>query len=60
MVAIKRLATVDADFTQKMNALLAFEAAADEGIERTVASILADVKSAATQLLLSTATSSIA
>jgi histidinol dehydrogenase len=45
MVAIKRLATVDADFTQKMNALLAFEAAADEGIERTVASILADVKS---------------
>jgi histidinol dehydrogenase len=45
MVAIKRLATVDANFTEKMNALLAFEAAADEGIERTVASILADVKS---------------
>ncbi len=44
MVAIKRLSTVDADFTAKMDALLAFEAAADEGIERTVASILADVK----------------
>jgi histidinol dehydrogenase len=44
MVAIKRLATVDADFTAKMDALLAFEAAADEGIERTVATILADVK----------------
>jgi histidinol dehydrogenase len=44
MVAIKRLATVDADFTAKMDALLAFEAAADEGIERTVANILADVK----------------
>ena len=44
MVAIKRLATVDADFKAKMDALLAFEAAADEGIERTVAGILADVK----------------
>ena len=30
MVVIKRLATVDADFTAKMDALLAFEAAADE------------------------------
>ena len=44
MVAIKRLATVDANFKAKMDALLAFEAAADEGIERTVAGILADVK----------------
>ena len=43
-VAIKRLATVDADFKAKMDALLAFEAAADENIERTVAGILADVK----------------
>ena len=41
---IKRLATVDADFSAKMKALLAFEAAADENIERTVAGILADVK----------------
>ena len=44
MVAIKRLSTVDADFTAKMNALLAFEAAQDDGIERTVIAILADVK----------------
>ncbi|MGB9353911.1 MAG: histidinol dehydrogenase, partial [Azonexus sp.] len=44
MVAIKRLATVDADFTAKMDALLAFEAAADDSIEHTVAAILADVK----------------
>jgi histidinol dehydrogenase len=45
MVAIKRLSTVDTDFTAKLNELLAFEAAADEGIERTVIGILADVKS---------------
>ena len=44
MVAIKRLSTVDADFQQKLASLLAFEAAADESIERTVAGILADVK----------------
>ena len=44
MVAIKRLSTVDADFQQKLASLLAFEAAADENIERTVAAILADVK----------------
>ena len=44
MVAIKRLSTVDADFKAQMDALLAFEAAADENIERTVAGILSDVK----------------
>jgi len=44
MLAIKRLATVDADFTAKMDALLAFEGAQDDGIERTVIGILADVK----------------
>ncbi len=44
MVAIKRLSTVDADFQSQLDALLAFEAAQDEGIERTVASILGDVK----------------
>ncbi|MDE2440625.1 MAG: histidinol dehydrogenase [Betaproteobacteria bacterium] len=43
-MAIKRLSTVDADFKANMDALLAFEAAADEGIECTVAGILADVK----------------
>ena len=44
MVAIKRLATVDAGFTARMDALLAFEGAQDEGIERTVIAILADVR----------------
>ncbi len=44
-IEIQRLSTVDDDFTQQLNTLLAFEAAADEGIERTVAGILADVKS---------------
>ena len=44
MVAIKRLSTADADFTMQLNSLLAFEAAADENIERTVAGILSDVK----------------
>jgi histidinol dehydrogenase len=43
-VAIQRLSTVAADFAARLKELLAFEAAADEGIERTVAGILADVK----------------
>ena len=43
-VVIKRLSTADADFAARLKELLAFEAAADEGIERTVAGILADVK----------------
>ena len=37
MVAIQRLSTVDADFSAKLKTLLAFEAASDEQIERTVA-----------------------
>ena len=44
MLEIKRLSTLDADFDSRLKALLAFEAAQDEGIERTVAGILADVK----------------
>ena len=43
-IAIKRLATGEADFAARLKELLAFEAAADENIERTVAGILADVK----------------
>ena len=43
-IAIQRLSTVDADFAAKLKTLLAFEAAADDPIERTVATILADVK----------------
>ena len=43
-IAIQHLSTVDADFAAKLKTLLAFEAAADDTIERTVATILADVK----------------
>ncbi len=44
MIRIKRLATTDTDFEVRLDALLAFEAAQDESVDRTVASILADVK----------------
>jgi histidinol dehydrogenase len=44
MLAIKRLTTADAGFTAQLDALLAFEAAQDDSIERTVIGILADVK----------------
>ena len=37
MLPIQRLSTVDADFLSRLKTLLAFEAAADESIERTVA-----------------------
>ncbi|MBK7899168.1 MAG: histidinol dehydrogenase [Azonexus sp.] len=43
-VPIQRLSTADADFTARIDALLAFEGAADDAIERTVAAILAEVK----------------
>lgn len=43
-IAIQRLSTVAADFPAQLKTLLAFEAAADDNIERTVAAILADVK----------------
>ena len=45
MIAIKRLNTCAADFTVRLDALLAFEGAQDDGVERTVVAILADVKS---------------
>ncbi|MCL2525251.1 MAG: histidinol dehydrogenase [Betaproteobacteria bacterium] len=44
MTTIKRLSTAAAGFSAQLDALLAFEAAADEGVERAVAAILADVK----------------
>ena len=44
MIAIKRFASTDADFKARLDALLAFEGAQDEAIDRTVAAILADVK----------------
>ena len=41
---LKRLSTRDADFTTRLDALLAFETAQDESVEQTVAAILADVR----------------
>jgi len=41
---IKRLSTKQADFDAQLNQLLAFESTADEKLEATVASILADVR----------------
>ncbi|GHT95029.1 histidinol dehydrogenase [Betaproteobacteria bacterium] len=41
---LKRLNSAQADFTQQLDALLAFEGAQDAAIEKTVADILADVK----------------
>lgn len=44
MIAIKRFSSADADFKTRLDALLAFEGAQDDSIDRTVAGILADVK----------------
>ena len=44
MIAIKRFSSRDADFKSRLDALLAFESAQDEAVDRTVAAILADVK----------------
>ncbi|HET7776860.1 MAG TPA: histidinol dehydrogenase, partial [Azospira sp.] len=43
-VNIKRLNSADAGFQRQLDALLAFEGAQDENIEKTVVGILADVK----------------
>lgn len=44
MIAIKRFASVDADFELKLDSLLAFEGAQDASVDQAVAAILADVK----------------
>jgi histidinol dehydrogenase len=44
VIAIKRFSSSDADFKPRLDALLAFESAQDESVERTVVAILADVK----------------
>jgi histidinol dehydrogenase len=44
MISLQRFASRDADFKARLDALLAFESAQDDSIERTVAAILADVK----------------
>jgi len=41
---IKRFSSSDADFDSRLDALLAFESAQDESVDRAVAAILADVK----------------
>ena len=41
---IKRFSSTDADFEARLAALLAFESAQDESVERAVAAILTDVK----------------
>jgi histidinol dehydrogenase len=50
--AIKRLSSADSDFKPRLDALLAFESAQDESIDRTVAAILADVKARGDAALL--------
>jgi len=44
VIAIKRLSSSDADFKPRLDALLDFESAQDESVDRAVAAILADVK----------------
>ena len=44
MINIKRLSSCDADFKQRLDALLAFESAQDASVDQAVAAILADVK----------------
>ena len=44
MISIKRFCSSDTDFKVKLDALLAFESAQDESVDRAVAAILADVK----------------
>ena len=43
-VSIRRLNTTDSDFNARLMAVLAFEAAEDEAIDRAAAQILAEVK----------------
>lgn len=44
MIEIQRLSSTDADFDERLAALLAFEATQDANIEQTVAAVLADVR----------------
>ena len=55
---IKRLTTRDPDFTQQLAALLAFENAQDETIERAVAEILTAVRTVGDAAVLETAINS--
>ncbi|MDR2788181.1 MAG: histidinol dehydrogenase [Candidatus Accumulibacter sp.] len=44
MIAIRRFSSSDADFSQRLDALRAFDEAQDASVDQTVAAILADVK----------------
>ncbi|MDR1164082.1 MAG: histidinol dehydrogenase [Candidatus Accumulibacter sp.] len=52
MIAVRRFSSRDADFESRLAALLAFENAQDETIDRTVAAILSDVKARGDAALL--------
>ena len=52
MISMKRFSSCDADFPQKLGALLAFEGAQDEAVDQAVAAILADVKTRGDQAVV--------
>lgn len=52
MVQIKRLSSTDASFEKSLEQLLAFENAQDDEVNKTVASILADIKKRGDEALL--------
>ncbi|MCB1937484.1 MAG: histidinol dehydrogenase [Nitrosomonas sp.] len=52
MVQVKKLNSVDPNFDQSLQQLLAFESAMDESIETTVTQILADIKNRGNEALI--------
>ena len=52
MTPIRRLSTADADFDRQLDALLAWDAAADAQVQQTVAAIIADVRARGDAALL--------
>ncbi len=52
MARIARLSTAQADFDSRLAGLIAFESAQDESVDRTVAAIIADVRSRGDAALL--------
>ena len=52
MVQLKRLASIDIGFNKSLGQLLAFENAQDDEVNKTVASILADIKCRGDEALL--------
>lgn len=52
MVQVKKLNSVDPNFDQSLQQLLAFESAMDESVETTVTQILADIKNRGNEALI--------